>query len=81
MGRRRYSDRGKEVRRYRIAMWPEEWAELEKASHHNWRGPEVVPYIQRVLTDRLAVDRNRSSKQLLSGPIDLTSEPTGVTAR
>jgi hypothetical protein len=51
MGRRPYADRGKVVRRYRIALFPEEWALVEAHAPRGWQSPNPVYQIERIVAE------------------------------
>lgn len=54
MGRRQYCDRGKELRRFRLALFPDEWAWFDKRAAVGYFGPDVRTQIEGILTKHAA---------------------------
>jgi len=69
VGRRPWEDRGKEIRRYRLALSREDWAQIDKAGEQGWRGPEVGYVLERILREWADSDRKRANSLLeVTGP-------------
>jgi hypothetical protein len=49
MGRRPYEDRGKEVRRYRLALYPDQWLLVELHAPRGWHGPNAAHQIEWIV--------------------------------
>jgi hypothetical protein len=78
VGQRRSNDRGKEIRRFRLALWPEQWKVFDEKANASYFTPAVGRQIEEVLAAylRRAIAMAREVKAPC-GDLGLREEPLG----